>query len=123
MSTTTDSQAGPPLRPAFVFLGGLLAWLLSFIALWFLAEVDCASAVLEFEILGVPAAVLVGLVITLLAAFTALAAGHIALLNGSGSGPESERPFVRTAGAVLNGLFVIAILAGGLPWLLLNTCS
>ena len=49
------------------------------------------------------------------AAFTALAAGHIALLNGSGSGPESERPFVRTAGAVLNGLFVIAILAGGLP--------
>ncbi len=113
-----------PANPFFSLHGGWLAWLFSFIALWFLSEVDCASGLFSFSLLGLPAAQLLGLALTLVASFTALAAGFTAMQNSAASSdPEDERPFIVKAGGMLNGLFVIAILVTGLPYLLIGTCS
>lgn len=113
-----------PVRPGFAYLGGLVAWFLSFVAMFGLAEIDCHSTLLAFELLGWPAVRVIGLGLALVASFTAVAAAQVALLNGgSPANTQNDRPFIVRAGAVLNGLFAIAIMAGGLPFLLLRTCS
>lgn len=126
MSPETHRHSGgaQPVRPFFAYLGGLLAWLFSFIALWGLSEIDCNSGLLAFQLFGLPAVRVIGVALALVASFTAVAAGQVALLNG---GPKAndgnDRPFIVRAGSVLNGLFAIAIIAGGLPYILLSTCS
>ena len=126
MSSETHKQPvnAQPVRPFFALLGGLLAWLFSFIALWGLSEIDCNSGLLAFQVFGLPAVRVIGIALTLVASFTAVAAGQVALLNaGPDANPGNDRPFIVRAGAVLNGLFAIAIIAGGLPYLILSTCT
>lgn len=126
MSSEAHNHAGDaqPVRPFFAYLGGLLAWFFSFTALWGLSEIDCNSGLFAFELFGWPAVRIIGLALTLVASFTAVAAGQVAMLNaGPRANDENDRPFIVRAGAVLNGLFAIAIIAGGLPYLLLSTCT
>lgn len=119
-----DADSAKHVRPAFSMLGGLLAWFFSFMALFALSEIACNSDVFAVTLLGVPATVFVGLGLTLAASFTALASAHVAMKNDSGAGGhDDDRPFLARAGALLGGYFVVVIIAGGLPFLLLRTCG
>ncbi len=122
--THSGGRLGSPARQAFALWGGLLAWLFSFVAVWGISEIDCNSESFSLSILGVPSATFISLVIVALSAFTALGAAHVAASHvPDPDDPEDERPFVARFGVVLNGFFMIATLAGGLPFFLLRTCS
>jgi len=111
------------MLPGMVYVGGLITWFVTFVALFALSEIDCGSTRLAFDLFGVPAVRVIGIAITLIASFTALAAGQIALLNARGADPANDRPFAVAFGGMINGFFVIAILLTGLPYVLLRTCS
>ena len=123
MATTESGTADRPVRPAFVYLAGFTTWFATFIALFVLSMIDCNSSRLAFDLFGQPAARIIGIMITLVASFTALAAGQVALLNARNATPENDRPFAVNFGGAINGLFVIGILLTGLPYVLLRTCS
>ena len=111
------------MLPGFVYLGGLITWFIAFVILFVIAQVDCTSERLAFELFGQPAARIIGIAVTAVASFTALASGHIALLNARGANPQNDRHFAVSFGSLINGLFVIGILLTGLPYVLLRTCS
>lgn len=120
---TTGTTPKRPLLPGMVYLGGLITWFVTFLVLFALSEIDCGSTRLAFDLFGVPAVRVIGIAVTLVASFTALAAGQIALLNSRGAEPANDRPFAVAFGGMINGFFVIAILLTGLPYVLLRTCS
>ena len=93
------------------------------------------SSRLDGELLGLPLAAFFGFAVTLLAAATALGAAALAygrLAADPRVDPVDDpgahevfgrRRFMTYAGLLMNGLFLIAILAGGLPFLVLRSCS
>jgi hypothetical protein len=133
-------EARPPgvvaaVAPWFAFLGGAAAWALHLVVAYGLSEVACRSERLEVVLLGLPGLDVFGYAVTLLAALTAIGAAVSALAlypNGARADPVDDagaheilgrRRFMAYAGFVMNGLFLFAILAAGLPFMFLRTCG
>jgi hypothetical protein len=123
------------LAPWYAFLGGGVAWALQFVALYALTEIGCRSERLDAALWGVPALAWFGFAMTVWAALAAIGAAHVAYarfaddaradpVDDTGA-PEvlGRRRFMAYAGLLMNGLFLLAILAHGLPFLVLNACS
>lgn len=121
--------------PWFAFLGGGVAWAFHLVVAYVLTEVACKSARLDGAVWGVPLPELFGYAITLWAALTAIGAAHVAYrgyvadpridpVDDPGD-PEAlgRRRFMAYVGVGMNGVFLLAILAGGLPFLFLNACG
>src|SRR5690625_613281 len=123
--TTSETGTTPkrPVLPGMVYLGGLITWFVTFVALVALSEIDCGSTRLAFDLFGVPAVRVIGIAITLIASVTALAAGQIALLNARGADPANDRPLAVAFGGMINGVFVLASPLTGPPYRLLRPCS
>jgi hypothetical protein len=123
------------VTPWFIFLGGAAAWVLHLVLAYAIAEVACQTDRLDGVLLGMPMADVFGYALTLLAGLTALAAGVLAygrLAEDPRGDPVDDpgahevlgrRRFMTYVGLLMNGLFLIAILAGGLPFLYLRSCS
>lgn len=123
------------VAPWFGFLGGGVAWALHLVVAYVLTEVACKSTRLDATFWGVPAPELFGYGITLWAALVALGAAHVAFRSyaadpridpvDDAGAPEAlgRRRFMAYVGVAMNGVFLLAILAGGLPFLFLNACS
>jgi hypothetical protein len=121
--------------PWFGLLGGALAWVLQFVVVYGIAEIACRSDRLDGTLFGAPLPQALAFAVTLLAAGTALAAAGIARAlapNGVRADPleaagEHEalgrQRFMSYAGTLMSGLFVLAILAGGLPYVYLRACT
>lgn len=124
-----------PLLQAFGFLGGPIAWFLHLTIAYGLVEIDCRSHRLDFEVLGLPGLHAVGLILTLLAAATALGAAVIAATShprgvrwrrmdpGEEHEAEGGSRFLAFTGTVMGGLFALAILTGGSSFILLRGCA
>lgn len=133
-------EARPPgfaaaVAPWFGLLGGAVAWALHLVVAYTLVEVSCQSGRLDTTIWGVPAATFFGYAITVWAALTAIGAALVAFtrfgveprtdpVDDTGA-PEvlGRRRFMAYVGVAMNGVFLIAILAGGLPFLFLRACT
>jgi hypothetical protein len=133
-------EARPPglaaaVAPWFGFLGGAVAWALHLVVVYSLAEISCQSGRLDTTYWGVPAAAFFGYAITVWAALTALGAALVAFtrfrveprtdpVDDTGALEVlGRRRFMAYVGVTMNGVFLIAILAGGLPFLFLRTCT
>ena len=123
------------IAPWFAFLGGAAAWALHLVIAYALVEVACRSDRLAGSLLGLDTAHALGLALTLVAAVTAFGAASVAWsmtkdgipldpVDQTGA-PEAigRRRFMAYAGVVMNGLFLLAIVMGGLPFLVLRACS
>jgi hypothetical protein len=123
------------VTPWFVLLGGAAAWVLHLVLAYGIVEIACQSDRLDGVLLGLPMADFFGYALTLLAGLTALAAGLLAygrLVEDPRVDPVDDpgahevfgrRRFMTYVGLLMNGLFLVAILAGGLPFLFLRACS
>jgi hypothetical protein len=135
-----DPEGRPPgiiamLTPWFIFLGGAAAWVLHLVLAYVIVEIACQSNRLDGILFGLPMADVFGYALTLLAGLTALVAGLLAygrLADDPRVEPIDDpgahevigrRRFMTYVGLLMNGLFLIAILAGGLPFLFLRSCS
>jgi hypothetical protein len=131
-------EAPPPVygfTPWFAFLGGPAAWALHLLVAYALTEIACRSDRLDATILGVRALDLFGVLVTLVAALTAIAAAVVAFALAPGGlradpvddvgAPEGlgRQRFMSYGGMLMNGLFTVAILFAGLPFLFLRACS
>jgi hypothetical protein len=123
------------IAPWFAFLGGAAAWALHLMVGYVLTEIACRSERLDVVLLGLPGLDVFGFAVTLVAAATAVGAAFVAFAtfpNGARADPVDDtgdhetfgrRRFMAFAGLVMNGLFMIAILAAGLPFMFLRTCG
>jgi hypothetical protein len=123
------------IAPWYAFLGGAAAWVVQFMVVYAIAEIGCGSERLDAVLLGVPASAFFGFAVTLVAALTALGAAVVAFAmfpEGARADPvdhagEHEtvgrRRFMAYAGLIMNGVFLIAILATGLPFMFLRSCA
>ena len=123
------------LTPWFAFLGGAAAWILHLTVGYSLSEIACGSERLDLTLLGLPGPEFLGYALTLLAGLTAVAAAITAFTyfpDGVRDDPVDapgalevlgRRRFMAYAGLIMNGIFLIAILAGGLPFMFLRTCT
>jgi hypothetical protein len=121
--------------PWFAFLGGAAAWVLHLVVVYAIVEISCGSTRLATTVLGIPARDVFGFAATLVAALTALAAAFVAFgtfprgvqadpVDDTGAPePLGRQRFMAYVGIVMNGLFLIAILGGGLPFLYFRTCA
>lgn len=133
-------EARPPgffatVGPWYGFLGGGVAWVIHLALAYVLVEIACKSDRLDVAWWGVPATTLLGLAITVWAALAALGAALTASARFAEDGrfdPVDDtgahevlgrRRFMAYVGIAMNGLFVIAILAGGLPFVFLRACT
>jgi hypothetical protein len=132
-------EEAPPggVRPSllwFGFLGAGAAWFLQHFLGFGLTELNCHSTRLAFDIVGIDAALFLGLLLTVLAAAVALAATLIAFRSVPGGllQNETEEPgateyrgrvfFLGYVGALLGVLFLLAILTGSAALLFLRPC-
>jgi hypothetical protein len=123
------------VTPWFVFLGGAGAWVLHLVVAYGITEVACKTDRLDGVVLGLPVADAFGVALTLIAGLTALAAALLAYrrlaLDGRVDPVDDpgahevfgRRRFMTYVGLLMNGLFLVAILAGGLPFLFLRACT
>jgi hypothetical protein len=123
------------VAPWFAFLGGAAAWALHLVVVYAIVEIACGSDRLATTLLGFPARDVLGFAATLVAALTAFAAAITAYGTFPGGveadpvddtgAPEGvgRQRFMAYVGIVMNGLFLIAILGGGLPFLYFRTCA
>jgi hypothetical protein len=123
------------LAPWFAFLGGAAAWVLHLVMAYGIAEIACRSDRLAGTLLGMPLADVFGLALTLLAGLTAIGAGVVAYgfvaadprtdpIDDTGALETiGRRRFMGYGGLLMNGLFLLAILGGGLPFLYLRACT
>jgi hypothetical protein len=133
-------EAGGPgwlatITPWFAFLGGAAAWIVHLSAGYALTEIACQSERLAVAVLGIPALHFFAFALTLIAALMGVAAAIVAFgmyPNGARADPVDDTGaleslgrmrFMSFAGVIMNGVFVIAILAGGLPFMFLRTCG
>lgn len=119
---------------AFGLLGGALAWFFHHAVGYFVIEVHCHSERLVGAVLGLDASLFLELVLTVLAAGVAVAAGLTALKHWPGGSvlggteepgaPEhaSRTRFNSAVGVGLNALFLLAILTGASAFLFLRPC-
>jgi hypothetical protein len=132
-------EGSPPgfaasVAPWYALLGGAIAWALHFVVTYAIAEVACRSDRLDVVLLGLPAPHLFAYAATLLAGATAIGAAVVAYglaPNGVRADPvdaagEHEAlgrlRFIAYAGVIINGLFLVATIAGGLPYFFLRAC-
>lgn len=118
----------------FGFLGGAAAWAIQHGIGYGLTEISCHSNRLTFTVVGVNAADFLSVLLTLIAALTALVAALIASRNlpqrlsaspiEKAGAPESRgrSRFMAYAGFILNSLFFLAILSGGMSFFFLGPC-
>ena len=123
------------LTPWFAFLGGAAAWVLHLTVAYVIAEIGCQSQRLDVRLLGIPGPDFFGFALTLLAGATAVGAAVTAfrLYPGEATGDPVDEPgaresigrdrFMAYAGLIMNGIFLVAILAGGLPFMFLQSCT
>lgn len=123
-----------PSRLWFGVLGGALAWFMHHSLGYGLVEINCHSNRLAFEILGVDAAVFLGLLLTAIAVAVTIAAGLASLVSPrSGrltdetevAGAPERRvrsDFMAQLGVLFSILFLVAILAGTSAFLFLRPC-
>ena len=123
------------LAPWFAFLGGAAAWAIHLVVAYVIVEIACRTDRLDGAILGLATAHALGLALTFVAAVAAFGAAAVAWsmtkdgmpmdpVDASGA-PEAigRRRFMSYAGVVMNGLFLLAIVMGGLSFLFLRACS
>ncbi len=132
------NDATPRVRPVgllplwFGLLGGHIAWSLQLLVGYYLVSLACAGGFAGAQVLGVGAFDLLIWLLTLVAALVALGAGVIAWKSwrrtGVGGhletgGPAGRSGFMALAGVLLDGLFVLIILTGGIALLGLEPCG
>lgn len=130
LPTTTSVVA-----PWFAFLGGAAAWVLQFVVIYSISEIGCQTERLDVVLLGLPGPAFFAFALTLLAGLTAVAAAVMsfrAFPNGVRADPvdgtgahetPGRRRFMAYAGVIMNGMFLITILATGLPFMFLRSCG
>lgn len=143
------ARRGPPSKIWLIVLAGPVIWFAHFGAVYLLSEVACRFGLLEGEVLGLRALAVVVLAATIVAAAGALVPSvlawrrwHHLVASGIGTPPEqrgavSDRPHpsgrvgaaspdrdrsLAFVGVLLGVMFVLAILAVGLPALVLAPC-
>ncbi len=119
---------------AFGLLGGALAWFFHHALGYAIIEIHCHSERLVGNVLGLDASLFLELVLTVVAAGVAVAAGLTALKHLPGGtvlggteepgAPEhvSRTRFNGAVGVALNALFLVAILTGASAFLFLRPC-
>lgn len=137
---TQAPEGRPPglvaaFAPWFAFLGGAGAWVLHLVIAYAISEIACRSDRLAGTALGMPLSDVFGLTVTLLAGLTAIGAGAVAYayvaadpridpIDETGALESvGRRRFMGYVGLLMNGVFLLAILAGGLPFLYLRACT
>jgi hypothetical protein len=123
------------LAPWFAFLGGAAAWVLHLVIAYAISEIACRSDRFAGALFGMPLAEVFGLGLTLLAGLTAIGAGMVAYgfvaadprtdpIDDTGAlETVGRRRFMGYVGLLMNGIFLLAILGGGLPFLYLRACT
>jgi len=123
------------IAPWFALLGGGAAWALHLVIGYALVEIACHSDRLAGTTFGLGTGHALGLALTVVAAVTALGAAGVAwAMAGDGipmdpvddaGAPEAlgRRRFIAYVGVVMNGLFLLAIVLAGLPFLFLSMCG
>jgi hypothetical protein len=133
---TSQNDEGPGLAHPFLlwfgFLGGAAAWAVHLGVVYGLVEISCHSDRLAFTILGIAASGFLSLLVTAVAALTAVSAAIIAFFSQprflerveEAGAPEARGRgrFMAYTGMIMSGLFAVAILSGGLPFFFLRTC-
>lgn len=124
---------GEPIVPPSEETGSLITpvasaiiWMVYFFVVYLIAEARCSISLLEFELLGAPAASVATVVLTMLA---------IGAILGFGAGswrrwdrPDEQSDVVEQGrvlgllGLISGAIFVVATLAVGLPVLFLPPC-
>lgn len=94
-----------------VFLAGPVIWITHFWLVYLIGEAGCTGRVLDLDQSGVTA---VTVVATVLAAAATVSLG-IAAARDLGNGPIGDLRLIHWGGAVLAGLFTLAIILVGLP--------
>jgi heme/copper-type cytochrome/quinol oxidase subunit 3 len=101
-----------------LFLAGPVIWFAHFMLVYLYAEAGCTAA---FQPIG-PSAVAVFTIVVTVVAAVATAALAVRAVRDLGDDIDGDSRFMRWTGAMLGGLFVLAILLVGAPALAFPTC-
>ena len=133
-------EGSPPgvvarVAPWYALLGGGAAWAAQLVVGYVLTEIACHTDRLAGTTLGLGNVHALGLALTVIAAVVAFGAASVAWAMAGGpipsdpvddvGAPEAlgRRRFIAYVGVVMNGLFLLAIVMGGLPFVFLSACG